>query len=586
MSINNGTMNRIGAGGTLNTFGSVQSVDNTKIQELTEAIDSATEAIQEAVQDVSDEVESAKQEISVTAATAVQDIDNEVSNAKQEISDAATTVVQYDVPVICPKEDVGSVLIKNAELGDTETIEVLRPTGAPVTTPIRIGTSLDTCSLINVGAVLAHWKTYGATEIKFGYQADDYCYRDEVGDVFSRVSAVLGTIDRAQPVQDTFEYPTGVTGTDYVCKITPTSVESFNKSETNQVFTIAVTDENIATYSDVWFGVYTYGLTIGSASWFHDYAAKYGTVWVTTADGEVVSYTGKTIDFSQFVNVGEFSELNSKVPFKFAIDSNGNYGYIKDGADTVTPFKSGGGDSMHFINGNCYKGICNKVYRVRIILPYNYSGQYPLKAMGTRVRVGSNYRYINAPITFHDYTEGDIPWEDDFGSFEYTDIYVPGFDKSDAPQPTIYVIQFKELGNQSYQEKLNVLYTLPSVMYLPGYFTIGANNISSGSVIKVKQEEATLAESSIFSVPANDSLTIEVPSLKNVWVFSDDYYVAGGLINIREGNLVVNLLGICTSNDPDTTVSLVTCTAMTPTSITLTNTSSTDIICYAVYQTD
>ena len=30
----------------------------------------------------------------------------------------------------------------------------------------------------------------------------------------------------------------------------------------------------------------------------------------------------------------------AKIPFGFGIDSNGNYGYIKRGADTVTPFKS------------------------------------------------------------------------------------------------------------------------------------------------------------------------------------------------------------------------------------------------------
>ena len=28
------------------------------------------------------------------------------------------------------------------------------------------------------------------------------------------------------------------------------------------------------------------------------------------------------------------------VPFRFGVDANGNYGYIKDGADTVTPFKT------------------------------------------------------------------------------------------------------------------------------------------------------------------------------------------------------------------------------------------------------
>ena len=31
---------------------------------------------------------------------------------------------------------------------------------------------------------------------------------------------------------------------------------------------------------------------------------------------------------------------NKKVPFSFGIDQSGNYGYIKDGADTVIPFKS------------------------------------------------------------------------------------------------------------------------------------------------------------------------------------------------------------------------------------------------------
>lgn len=32
--------------------------------------------------------------------------------------------------------------------------------------------------------------------------------------------------------------------------------------------------------------------------------------------------------------------LQNKLPFRLGIDENGNYGYIKAGADTVTPFKS------------------------------------------------------------------------------------------------------------------------------------------------------------------------------------------------------------------------------------------------------
>ena len=34
-------------------------------------------------------------------------------------------------------------------------------------------------------------------------------------------------------------------------------------------------------------------------------------------------------------------ELNESLPFKLGVDSEGNYGYIKVGADTVTPFKKG-----------------------------------------------------------------------------------------------------------------------------------------------------------------------------------------------------------------------------------------------------
>ena len=42
-------------------------------------------------------------------------------------------------------------------------------------------------------------------------------------------------------------------------------------------------------------------------------------------------------DKSLSANMGR--EINNKIPFKFGIDENGNYGYIKDGADSVTPFK-------------------------------------------------------------------------------------------------------------------------------------------------------------------------------------------------------------------------------------------------------
>ena len=50
-----------------------------------------------------------------------------------------------------------------------------------------------------------------------------------------------------------------------------------------------------------------------------------------------IQYTKTTDTADSPVNM----PVVDKLPFKFGIDENGNYGYIKVGADTVTPFKSG-----------------------------------------------------------------------------------------------------------------------------------------------------------------------------------------------------------------------------------------------------
>lgn len=50
--------------------------------------------------------------------------------------------------------------------------------------------------------------------------------------------------------------------------------------------------------------------------------------------------------------------IDNKVPFKFGVDADGNYGYYKAGADTVTPFKTG--DKIinsRFPNGKSLVGL-------------------------------------------------------------------------------------------------------------------------------------------------------------------------------------------------------------------------------------
>jgi len=65
-----------------------------------------------------------------------------------------------------------------------------------------------------------------------------------------------------------------------------------------------------------------------------------GTIQGTT-DAKTVGYnnTGSGL---QSTNVQDaIDEVKGDLPFRLGIDSNGNYGYYKAGADTVTPFKAG-----------------------------------------------------------------------------------------------------------------------------------------------------------------------------------------------------------------------------------------------------
>ena len=60
---------------------------------------------------------------------------------------------------------------------------------------------------------------------------------------------------------------------------------------------------------------------------------------------------------TKYININNSTQIKVpasaseiEIPFSFGIDSNGNYGYIKAGADTVTPFKSNDG-----INAQLFK---------------------------------------------------------------------------------------------------------------------------------------------------------------------------------------------------------------------------------------
>ena len=62
--------------------------------------------------------------------------------------------------------------------------------------------------------------------------------------------------------------------------------------------------------------------------------------------GDLVNYNGSIfkcisdITVPEVWNPAHWEAVGEAIPFRFGIDSDGNYGYIKAGADSVTPFKS------------------------------------------------------------------------------------------------------------------------------------------------------------------------------------------------------------------------------------------------------
>lgn len=73
-------------------------------------------------------------------------------------------------------------------------------------------------------------------------------------------------------------------------------------------------------------------------------------------DGITSDINGTSDNIAASIKV--VNDIDNKVPFKFGIDADGNYGYYKAGADTVTPFKTG--DKIinsRFPNGKSLVGL-------------------------------------------------------------------------------------------------------------------------------------------------------------------------------------------------------------------------------------
>lgn len=126
------------------------------------------------------------------------------------------------------------------------------------------------------------------------------------------------------------------------------------------------------------------------------------------------------------------NELNIKMPFKLGIDENGNYGYIKDGADSVIPFKKGSTYEYHGIDGKAGLNydtaneciLILAVYSARKLNTSNYNYEY-YELLGNPEEVIQNYFTV---------TGGQVE------ELSYRDFSLPGCVKcDDLGEPTLYV---------------------------------------------------------------------------------------------------------------------------------------------------
>ncbi len=163
---------------------------------------------------------------------------------------------------------------------------------------------------------------------------------------------------------------------------------TINSSESNAITTVLDKTKNIG-----WSSNHQPALEVNNKFSYGNISGDGNRIGVKIGIGNntVNVYGGESITgdgASKSLVLGSQDPINEviKLPFSLGIDSSGNYGYIKAGADTVTPFKSG----------------------VKGILPYGFQPSretYSIssKTFGEVIADGTNYDYIYALLLIPTY---------------------------------------------------------------------------------------------------------------------------------------------------------------------------------------
>lgn len=101
------------------------------------------------------------------------------------------------------------------------------------------------------------------------------------------------------------------------------------------------------------------------------------------------------------------------VPFRFGVDADGNYGYYKAGADTVTPFLTGGGEGHKVFTGRFTAGASLEIGdTVNHIYAFAYMGiGYPVR--NTSFMLFSSEEF-NTTVNVYTDTANKVAWTEHY----------------------------------------------------------------------------------------------------------------------------------------------------------------------------
>ena len=232
-------------------------------------------------------------------------------------------------------------------------------------------TNLNASKLASGTVPVARLATSGATAGTYGPTADATLAHSGTVKVPQVTVDAYGRITGCKDI--TLTLPAGLATDEKVKNTLATTTKAYITGTTSATTNTGTQVFDTGVYLDTTAGRLTSGSMLTTTCYLGDtssyinktnytgQAATVGTlsgyVVDSCASADANGVTAKALSANQgYLLQNQITTLNSNVPFKFGVDSSGNYGYIKAGADTVTPFltRTGNATAANVLSGKTF----------------------------------------------------------------------------------------------------------------------------------------------------------------------------------------------------------------------------------------